>query len=60
MTPSTPLLQVRDLRVDVGERTVLRSVQAVGKGDTIEVQLADGSLGCRVENIEERKNGCNE
>ena len=26
MTPSTPLLQVRDLRVDVGERTVLRSV----------------------------------
>lgn len=40
-----------------GSGTVLRSVQAVGKGDTIEVQLADGSLGCRVENIEERKNG---
>ena len=26
MTPSEPLLQVRDLRVDVGERRILKSV----------------------------------
>ena len=26
MTPSEPLLQVRDLRVDVGDRNILKSV----------------------------------
>ncbi len=44
MTPSTPLLQVRDLRVDVGERTVLRSVHLdVAAGSLVVLMGANGS-----------------
>lgn len=44
MTPSTPLLQVRDLRVNVGERTVLHSVSLdVQPGQLVVLMGANGS-----------------
>ncbi|MEW6704074.1 MAG: Fe-S cluster assembly ATPase SufC [Pseudomonadota bacterium] len=44
MTPSEPLLQLRDLRVDVGERHVLKSVSlAVPAGALLVLMGANGS-----------------
>jgi len=44
MTPPDPLLQVRDLRVNVGERTVLRSVSLdVNAGSLVVLMGANGS-----------------
>ena len=44
MTTSTPLLQVRDLRVDVGERTVLQSISLdVPAGALLVLMGANGS-----------------
>jgi exodeoxyribonuclease VII large subunit len=36
---------------------VLKSVNQAAKGEKITVELGDGSLGCRIENVEERNNG---
>src|SRR5574337_1779043 len=44
MTSSSPLLQVRDLRVEVGERAVLRSVSLdVPEGELVVLMGANGS-----------------
>ena len=44
MTPSEPLLQVRDLRVDVGERRILKSVSLdVPAGALLVLMGANGS-----------------
>ncbi len=44
MTSSTPLLQIQALRVDVGERTVLRSVHLdVAAGSLVVLMGANGS-----------------
>ncbi|HOK12100.1 MAG TPA: ATP-binding cassette domain-containing protein, partial [Ottowia sp.] len=44
MTTPDPLLQVRDLRVNVGERTVLRSVSLdVNAGSLVVLMGANGS-----------------
>lgn len=36
---------------------VLKSVNQAAKGEKITVEIGDGSLGCRIENVEERNNG---
>ena len=44
MTPSEPLLQVRDLRVDVGDRNILKSVSLdIPAGALLVLMGANGS-----------------